>query len=102
MARSRARLNELGTRLALGASRVDIGRQLLVEGLLIAAGGAAGALALTAWMLSAVRLTLPGTAQLHIDPATVGITLGLGALAGALMGAVSASPLYTMKLGTML
>jgi putative ABC transport system permease protein len=53
-------------------------------------------------MLSAVRLTLPGTAQLHIDAATAGITLGLGCLAGALMGAVSASPLYTMKLGTML
>ena len=102
LARSRARLNEMGTRLALGASRFDIVRQLLVEGLLIGAAGAAGALALAAWMLSAVRLALPGTAQLGIDGAAAGITFALGMLAGVLVGIVSASPLYTIKLGTML
>jgi len=102
LARSRARLNEMGTRLALGASRFDIVRQLLVEGLLIGAAGAAGALALAAWMLSAVRLALPGTAQLGIDGAAAGLTVALGMLAGVLVGIVSASPLYTIKLGTML
>ncbi len=102
LARSRARLNEMGTRLALGASRFDVVRQLLVEGLLIGAAGAAGALALAAWMLSAVRLALPGTAQLGIDGAAAGITFALGMLAGVLVGIVSASPLYTIKLGPML
>jgi predicted permease len=102
LARSRARLNELGTRLALGASRFDIVRQLLVEGLLIATAGAAGALALSAWMLSAVRLALPGAAQLGIDGTAAGITFALGMFAGVLVGMVSASPLYTIKLGTML
>jgi predicted permease len=102
LARARARLHELGTRLALGASRFDIVRQLLVEGLLIALGGAIGALALAAWMLSAVRLAQPGLTQLHLDPVTAGITAALAALAGVLMALVSASPLVTTPLGTML
>ena len=102
LARARARLNDLGTRLALGASRLDIVRQLLVEAVLIAAAGAGGALALAAWMLSAVRSTIPGIAPLQIDAAVAGVTLGLGLLAGVLIGIVSALPLYTMKLGTLL
>jgi predicted permease len=102
LARSRARLDEMGTRLALGASRVDLVRQLLVEGLLIGTAGAAGALVLAAWMLSAVRLALPGTAQLGIDGEVAGITFALAMLAGVLVAIVSASPLYTIALGTML
>ena len=55
LARSRGRLSELGTRLAIGAGRFDIVRQQLVEGLLIAVIGAVAGLALAAWMLSALR-----------------------------------------------
>jgi predicted permease len=102
LARSRARLNEMGTRLAIGAARFDVVRQLLVEGFLIAIIGAAGGLALGAWLLSALRIRALGPAELHIDAAVAGITLGLGLLAGLLIGLVSASPLYTMSLGTML
>jgi putative ABC transport system permease protein len=102
LARSRARLNELGTRLAIGAGRLDLVRQLIVEGGLIALGGAAGGLALGAWMLSALRMRALSPVQLQIDIAVVGITLGLGVLAGVLIGLVSASPLYTMRLESML
>ncbi len=102
LARSRARLSEMGTRLAIGAARFDVVRQLLVEGFLIASIGAAGGLAFGAWLLSALRIRASGPAELHIDAAVVGITLGLGLLAGLLIGLVSASPLYTMNLGTML
>ena len=102
LARSRARLSELGTRLAIGASRLDVVRQLLVEGFLIAFGGATGGLALGAWILSAMRSRELGGTQVHIDTTVAGITLGLGVLAGILMALVSASPLYTMRLGTML
>ena len=102
VARSRARLNELCTRLAIGAGRFDVVRQLLIEGLLIALGGATGGLALGAWILSALRMREVGWSQLHIDTAVVGITLGLAALGGLLIGLVSASPLYTMRIGTML
>jgi predicted permease len=102
LVRSRARLNELGTRLAIGANRFDVVRQLLVEGFLLAITGAAGGLALGSWVLSALRTRALGPAQLHIDPTVAGITLGLGLLAGVLIGLVSASPLYTMSLGSML
>ena len=103
LARSRARLNELGTRLAIGAGRFDVVRQLLVEGLLHRdrrrrrrAGTWPRGCCLRC------RLRAQGPAQLDIDAAAAGITLGLGLLAGVLVGLVSASPLYTMSLGTML
>ncbi len=102
LARSRARIDELGTRLAIGAARFDVVRQLLVEGGLIALAGAGGGLALGAWMLSALRPRALSPVPLQIDIAVVGITLGLGVLAGVLIGLVSASPLYTMRLGSML
>jgi predicted permease len=102
LARSRGRLTDFGTRLALGATRLDILRQLLVEGLLIAAGGAAGGVAVGAWLLALLRAAQPGMAHLSIDATTVGITLGIAALVGVLTGLVSTSPIYTAPLGTML
>src|SRR5947207_6633665 len=52
-------------------------------------------------MLFALQRMQPETI-LHVDAATVGITLSLAALVAALMGLVSASPLLTMRLGTMM
>jgi hypothetical protein len=54
-ARSRTRLGELGTRLAIGAARFDVMRQQLVEGLLI---GGAGAWRLRSPLASASSPTL--------------------------------------------
>jgi putative ABC transport system permease protein len=102
LARSRARLNELGTRLAIGASRFDIVRQLLAEGLLVALGGAAGGLGLGAWLLSAMRSRGLGAGPLHIDGAVAGVTFALAAIAGIVIGLASASPLYTTRLEGML
>ena len=103
LARSRARLSELGTRLAIGAGRFDIVRQQLVEGLLIAIVGAVGGLALAAWMLSALRMReLIVAASIQIDAAVAERHARARPARGLLIGLVSASPLYTMKLGTML
>ncbi len=49
LARASARRHELTMRLALGASRARIGRQLLVESLLLAAAGAAVGLIFARW-----------------------------------------------------
>ena len=102
LARSRARINEVGTRLALGARRADVIRQLLVESSLIAAGGAAGGLAVGAWLLTSLDITQPGAAPLRIDLAVAALTVGLGILAGVVIGVVSASPLFSMSPGPML
>ena len=103
LARSRGRLSELGTRLAIGAGRFDIVRQQIVEGLLIAVVGAIAGLALAAWILSALRAReLIVTSSIQIDATVLSVTLGLGLLGGLLIGLVSASPLYTMKLGALL
>ena len=102
LARSRGRLGDLGTRLALGAGRFDIARQLIVEAVMLAGVGAAGALALATWMISALQAMEPGSPPFHLDSAAIGITAGLGLVAGVLIGLVSASPLLILRSGTML
>jgi putative ABC transport system permease protein len=102
LARSRARLPDLATRLAIGASRVDLVRQLIVEGLLIATGGTVAGLGLASWMLSALRRIRPQATDIHVGAATVAITVGLGVLAAVMIGLVSASPLLSMRVATTL
>jgi putative ABC transport system permease protein len=102
-ARSRTRLGELGTRLAIGAGRFDVVRQHIVEGLLIGGAGAGAALASGVGILSTLRRReLITNTAVQIDLAVVGITLALGVVAGAIVGLVSASPLFTMRLSSIL
>jgi predicted permease len=102
LVRSRARLPELGTRLAIGARRLDVIRQLLAEALLVSIAGSAGGLAVGAWLVSILRMRELGSAQLRIDPVVVAITLGLGLFTALVVAAVAALPLYTMNAETML
>ena len=54
LARSAARRQEFAVRLALGASRARVMRQVLVEGLVLAGGGAAAGIALAYWAAPAL------------------------------------------------
>jgi predicted permease len=102
-ARSRTRLGELGTRLAIGAGRFDVIRQHLVEGLLIGGAGAGVALAVGVGILSMLRQReLITNTSVQIDLTVVGITIALGVAAGVIVGLVSASPLLSMTLSSML
>jgi len=64
LARATAREKEFSARMALGAGRVRIARQVLTESLLLTLGGAALGLAATPWLGHALRFLMPpGPAQ---------------------------------------
>src|SRR5271157_3671430 len=59
LARFTARQKEFSVRLALGAGRFRLARQVLTESLVIAAAGAAGGILLAAWMGGALQYMSP-------------------------------------------
>ena len=90
--RSRARLRDLATRIALGAGRGRIIRQLIAEhGLLTmmsAAGGLAIGYGVLRWLGAMSLEQLPGGAQIAMDAVTVAYTLFVAAAIGIVLGVV--------------
>jgi predicted permease len=84
------RLQEFGTRAALGASRGRIVRQLLTESMLLSLAGAAVGLVLAVWATSAIRAfapdALPRLGGIAIDTGVLLFTLVVALAAGALSG----------------
>lgn len=98
LARGVSRNRELAVRAAVGASRMRIARQLLIEGLLLAlAGGAAGILVavgalagLRSMLPELILTTQPNVGDLGMDRVTLGYTLGISVLASVAFGLVPA------------
>ena len=93
--RALSRQPEITTRLALGASRGRIVRQLLTESTLLAvAGGLAGALVAVGGLPALLALVpagrLPRLAEIHMDAWTVAFTVGLSVAIGLVVGLVPA------------
>jgi predicted permease len=92
LVRSRARLKELATRLALGAGRWRVGRQLVTESMLLAmmsavAGVLVGYAALQA--LGTLNIQeLPRGEEIRLDGVVVAFTLGIAALIGIILGII--------------
>ncbi|HMD37481.1 MAG TPA: ABC transporter permease, partial [Vicinamibacterales bacterium] len=59
LARASARTREMAVRVSIGASRGDIVRQLLAEGLVVGAAGAAGGWLLAQWGVDGLLLLAP-------------------------------------------
>jgi predicted permease len=91
LARATARRNEISIRLAVGAGRLRLVRQLLTESLLLAViGGALGLLFASAGSRALLNLLphgpVPMTLDLHPDLRILGFTTALSLLTGILFG----------------
>ena len=90
LARLALRRKELATRIALGAGRAQLMRQLLLENLGLALLGGMGGVALGAGLLrtlNAIGLVhFPRASEVHIDSAVVLVSLALSLAAGLFVG----------------
>ena len=106
LVRSRARLKELATRVALGAQRSRIARQLITESLMLALVSSAVGLAV-GWgalrLLGALNIQeLPRGSEIRLDLATVAVTLAAGALIGFVLGLIPTAAVLPSTVTTML
>ena len=95
LARAVARQREFGIRLALGACRSRVARQLFTETLLLAAAGAAGGLILVLWLGDALLALLPRQDVPFdfgggVSLPTLGFTMAAAVLATLLSGTAPA------------
>ncbi len=91
MARASRREREIGLRLALGAGRARLIRQLLTESTLLALAGGALGLLLAAWGRQILwQIRPPGIPEdavsLRMDPTVLGFTITVSLLTGVLFG----------------
>src|SRR5262252_8307666 len=90
LARVGTRQKEIAVRTALGASRLRIVRQLLIESITLAVlGGAAGLLLAfwaVRWIVSLSADTIPRVHEISIDPRVAGFTLLVSVVTGVLFG----------------
>jgi putative ABC transport system permease protein len=79
LAKSAARRQEFAIRLALGASRLRLARQMMVESLLLAFIGGGLGLLLAVWIVSALGrlkwLSIPRFDEVNVNPAVLGFAL---------------------------
>jgi len=90
LARAAARRREISLRMALGASRSRVIRQLLTESMLLAVVSAGLGVLLASWgnrvWMSAIPLELPFYMRFMIDGPVLLYTVGIASVAGVLFG----------------
>jgi putative ABC transport system permease protein len=89
LARTTARQKEAAVRLALGAGRLRLIRQLLTESMLLALFGGVAGLLLAVWgveFLVKLGPDIPRLQDISIDPRVVGFTLSLSLATGVIFG----------------
>ncbi len=94
LARAAARQKEMAVRLALGAPRARLLRQLLTESLLLSLMGGVAGLALAYWSIRAFAgfspANVPRADEIRLDSLALLFTFGATTLAGVLFGLIPA------------
>ncbi len=94
LARGATRAKEIGIRIALGASRGQIVRQLLTESLILSVAGSGLGLLLSVWgvdlMLTGVPSEIPCLIRFDFDWRILTFALGLGAASSIIVGLLPA------------
>ncbi len=102
LARSSVRQSEIGVRIALGADRGRIVRQLLTESVLLSLAGGAAGCALAAWttrlVVRAVPQGLPRMNEIAVDARVLVFTLAVSLLTGIFFGLIPALELSHSRL----
>jgi putative ABC transport system permease protein len=94
LVRVAAQARELAVRTALGAARRHLIRQMLMESLLLAAGGGVCGALLAAWSMDLLRVLLPAdmprAGEISIDAGVILFALAVSAAAGLVFGLLPA------------
>jgi putative ABC transport system permease protein len=106
LARAALRRQEIGVRLALGASRGRIMRQVLTESVILSLAGGLLGLLVTHWAVRALvglcPVYIPRIGQTHVDLVVLAFTLSLSLATGLLFGLMPAWRTADVRLGQVL
>jgi predicted permease len=95
LARANVRAREFATRIALGAGRVRVLRQLVLESMALAVIGGLAGIVIAMWLLRLVTANgmahVPNAGTVQLDWTAAAIVLGASVLLGVVMGLVPAA-----------
>jgi putative ABC transport system permease protein len=89
LARGEGRRREMSLRAALGATRFDLLRQMILESVIVSFAGAAAGVLIASWLMALFPALLPpGASSIMLDVRVDGRLLGFAAIVGALTAAL--------------